>query len=157
MATKPLFHIHPITDPTHPAYPQHGLIATVHLAPETFITFYLGEVHADSREDESYTLSLTREPSPISITALTMGNEARFINDYRNIPGVVSPNAEFRDVWVEIPASQSPVAEYRRRSDKVWEKRIGVFVKAAGKAGKKATGIRKGEEILVSYGKGYWA
>ena len=89
-----------------------------------------------------------------------MSNVARFINDYRNIPGVASPNAEFRDVWVEIPSSQSPVADHRRRTqtgDKVWEKRIGVFGKPAGKAGKRATGIRKGEEIVVSYGKGYWA
>ena len=90
-----------------------------------------------------------------------MGNEARFINDYRGITS--RPNAEFRDVFVI--------------RNGVKERGVGVFVKAAkevkgkkgsgngngkgkgeGKVGKKAemSGIAKGEEVLVSYGRGFW-
>jgi hypothetical protein len=36
------------------------------------------------------------------------------------------------------------------------EKRVGVFVLSAGKSGKRAKGIGRGQEILVSYGKGFW-
>lgn len=32
----------------------------------------------------------------------------------------------------------------------------GVFVVGAGNKGKRGKGIRKGEEVLVSYGKGFW-
>ena len=35
-----------------------------------------------------------------------------------------------------------------------WERRVGIFVLSAGKAGKRKGGIKPGEEILVSYGKG---
>ena len=34
---------------------------------------------------------------------------------------------------------------------------VGVFVLSAGKSGKRAKGIGRGQEILVSYGKGFWA
>ena len=33
---------------------------------------------------------------------------------------------------------------------------MGIFVLPAGKAGKRKAGIKAGDEILVSYGKGYW-
>ena len=90
----------------------------------------------------NYDLCLDRE-SGLSIDAAIMGNEARFINDYRGISDA-GPNAEFRDCLVlTAPAT--------------CERRIGVFVLRAGKAGKKAKGIAKGEEILVSYGKGFWS
>ena len=71
-----------------------------------------------------------------------MGNEARFINDYRGVRED-GPNAEFRDCWVEIGKS-------------MLERRIGVFVLSSGKKGKREKGIGKGEEIVVSYGKGFW-
>lgn len=68
-----------------------------------------------------------------------MGNEARFINDYRGVAD--KANAEFKEMWDE-----------RRR-----ERAMGVWVLAEGKNGKgKARGVRKGEEILVSYGRGFW-
>lgn len=71
-----------------------------------------------------------------------MGNEARFINDFRGI--APSANAEFRDVWVDVGKGYL-------------EKRMALYVLTAGKSGKRAKGIGKGEEILVSYGKGFWA
>jgi len=70
---------------------------------------------------------------------LTLFN--RFINDYRGV--AEAPRAEFRDIFVDIG------------NGKV-EKRIGVFVLSAGKSGKRAKGIPKGQEILISYGKGFW-
>ena len=77
-----------------------------------------------------------------------MGNEARFINDYRGIAD--QPNAEFRDVIVKGQGGKK-------------ERGVGVFVKAAkknkkGKLRKEdEVGIKKGEEILVSYGRGFWS
>lgn len=68
-----------------------------------------------------------------------MGNEARFINDYRGVPGVERPNAEFKEIW-----------DGNRK-----ERGMGVWVLPEGKNGKRK-GIRKGEEILVSYGRGFW-
>lgn len=70
-----------------------------------------------------------------------MGNEARFVNDYRGVPGTGRPNAEFCEVW-----------DVRRG-----EKGMAVFVLPAGKKDQgKGSGIAKGQEILVSYGKGFW-
>ena len=131
-----------IKDPGHPAKGQHGLFAAQQLYPDTLILFYLGYVHGSSDADPNsdYDLCLDRELG-IGVDASKMGNEARFINDFRGV--TVSPNAEFRDVWVDIGKS-------------IFEKRIAVYVLPVGKSGKRAKGIAKGEEILVSYGKGFW-
>ena len=133
----------PISNASHPAHGQHGLYAAQHLAPGTFILPYLGFVHDQTDLDEAsdYDLSLDRESS-IAVDASKMGNEARFINDYRGIS--TGPNAEFRDVLVDVGFG-------------IVEKRIGVFVLGAGKSGKRLRGIGRGEEILISYGKGFWA
>ena len=105
---------------------------------------YFGFVHSEEETDESsnYDLCLDREGG-ISVDAASMGNEARFINDYRGVPSAAGPNAEFKDTWVKVGKSRV-------------EKCIGVFVLPAGKSGKQAVGIKKGKEILVSYGKGFW-
>jgi hypothetical protein len=134
--------ITPVSDVSHPAHGQHALCATQHLPPDTFILPYLGYVHDQTDTDEAsdYDLSLDREIG-IGVDASKMGNEARFINDYRGVS--TAPNAEFRDIYVQVT------------SNKV-EKRVGVFVLSAGKSGKRAKGIGRGQEILVSYGKGFW-
>ncbi|KAF1985804.1 hypothetical protein K402DRAFT_413086 [Aulographum hederae CBS 113979] len=136
-----LVQISPISDPAHPAKGQHGLLAAQHLPPDSFILFYLGHVHAkeDADSESDYDLSLDRELG-IGVDATMMGNEARFINDYRGIAS--RPNAEFRNVWAD--------------SGGMLEKRMAVFVFSAGKSGKRSKGVAKGEEILVSYGKGFW-
>lgn len=77
-----------------------------------------------------------------------MGNEARFVNDYRGVPGRDGKrqNAEFKEVWWA-------------GKDGKGEKGMAVFVLPAGKRAvgrAKTVGIAKGEEILVSYGKGFW-
>lgn len=135
--------ITPIASTSHPAHGQYGLYATQHLPPDSFILPYLGYVHDQTDLDETsdYDLSLDRELG-LGVDASKMGNEARFINDYRGISA--GPNAEFRDVLVDVGFG-------------IVEKRTGVFVLNSGKSGKRAKGIGRGEEILVSYGKGFWA
>ncbi|KAH7410492.1 hypothetical protein DE146DRAFT_675195 [Phaeosphaeria sp. MPI-PUGE-AT-0046c] len=131
-----------VTEESHPAKGQNSLCATQHLPPDTFILPYLGYVHDQTDLDEAsdYDLSLDRELG-IGVDASKMGNEARFINDYRGV--AAAPNAEFRDIFVDVGAGKV-------------EKRVGVFVLSAGKSGKRAKGIARGQEILVSYGKGFW-
>lgn len=131
-----------VSDAVHPAKGQYGLCAAEHLPPDSFILPYLGFVHDQTESDETsdYDLSLDRDLG-IGVDASKMGNEARFINDYRGIS--TGPNAEFRDILVNVGFG-------------IVEKRVGVFVLSAGKSGKRARGIARDEEILVSYGKGFW-
>lgn len=131
-----------VSNTLHPAHGQHGLYASHHLPPDSFILPYLGYVHdqADVDGASDYDLSLDRELG-IGVDASRMGNEARFINDYRGV--ATAPNAEFRDIFVDIGNAKV-------------EKRVGVFVLSAGKSGKRAKGIGRGQEVLVSYGKGFW-
>jgi hypothetical protein len=144
-----LVKITPISLPTHPANGQSGLFAVTDLKPGTFILQYLGVIHCspepledqektimDPHATSNYDLSLDRERR-IGVDADGAGTEARFINDYRGV--VDRPNAEFKEIWDE-----------RRK-----ERGMGVFVLPEGKKGK-GKGIKRGEEILVSYGRGFW-
>jgi hypothetical protein len=139
---SPLVKIVPISDKSHPACKQFGLFASKTLGPDSLIMFYLGWVHtwAESDLSSDYDLSLDREAG-VGVDASKVGNEARFINDYRGIAS--GPNAEFKDTWIATATGG-------------YERRMGVFVLSAGKSGKRSKGIVKGEEILVSYGKGFW-
>lgn len=56
--------------------------------------------------------------------------QGRFVNDYRGIPGQDKPNAKFEEV--------------RRPSGE-----LGIRIESSRM-------IKKGEEILVSYGKAWW-
>lgn len=144
-----LVRILPIEDASHPAYKQAGLFAARTILPGSLIVPYYGIVHPStssheaegSREHEKsdYDLWLDRDAN-VAVDAEKAGNEARFVNDYRGASA--RPNAEFRECW-------------DRRTG---EKGMGVFALPAGKANVKkgGSGIRKGEEILVSYGKGFW-
>jgi hypothetical protein len=152
--------ITPINTPSHPACGQCGLFVTQAHPPDSFVCLYLGLVHStkdgqpaaradlvDHAPKSDYDLSLDRDLG-LAVDAATMGNEARFINDYRGIAD--RPNAEFRDVIVKLKGGRK-------------ERGVGVFVKAAkrpkkGKAKREDDlGLRKGEEILVSYGRGFWS
>lgn len=90
-----------------------------------------GEVHSDDRPESDYDISLYRSQDGIAIgiDASAMGNEGRFINDYRGVNK--KPNAVFVD-------SRSPSGELR------------MSIRSA------EVEIKKGEEILVSYGKSWW-
>jgi SET domain-containing protein len=168
----PLVKITPIPAGSgHPAAGQAGLFATRDLKPGTFILLYLGEIHGpvststsqlpntpDPHATSDYDLSLDRHAG-LGIDAARKGNEARFINDYRGVPGrepheMAVPNAEFREVWD---------AERGERGMGVWVLGEGKGKgkgkgkgNAAAAARTRARGIRKGDEILVSYGRGFW-
>ncbi|KAL1736952.1 hypothetical protein EV714DRAFT_240635 [Schizophyllum commune] len=121
-----------ISEAGHPAAGQLGLFATKKIPPRTRIVYYIGEVHADERLESDYDLCLHRFPSGVSIgiDASSVGNEGRFVNDYRGVRQ--KPNAVFKDE--RLAASG--------------ELRIAIW------SGTEC--IKKGEEILVSYGKGWW-
>jgi len=133
-----------IDNRAHPACGERGLFAWRRLLPDTFVVLYLGLVHGteDANEKSDYDLSLDRELK-VGVDASTMGNEARFINDYRGIRGE-GPNACSKDCLIDVGGGK-------------FERGIGVYVLPAGKKGQMAKGIEKGEEIVVSYGKGFWS
>ncbi|KAH6617040.1 hypothetical protein F5144DRAFT_540852 [Chaetomium tenue] len=161
----PSVRITPITDPTHPAHGQAGLFATRDLAPGALILPYLGEVHVGtapfgrpphnnssgggSGDDydyagSDYDLWLDRE-GDLAVDAARAGNEARFVNDYRGVPGRGGrkANAEFRVVW-DVRRGERCMAVFVLRAGK----------RATGRA--RVVGVARGEEVLVSYGRGFW-
>ncbi|KAF8971505.1 hypothetical protein BDZ97DRAFT_1650971 [Flammula alnicola] len=130
-AKGPKVTIRAISNSSHPANGQFGLFAAQRISPKTHIVDYIGEIHCDDRPDSDYDLSLCRLPDGLSvgIDATTMGNEARFVNDYRGISK--KPNAIFVD-------GRSSSGEMKMS---IW---------SSGEE------IKKGEEMLVSYGKSWW-
>lgn len=130
--------IQTIREASHPAHGQHGLFAAQNLKPGALIVAYLGRVHGGegegNREESDYDLWLDRE-ADLAVDAASEGNEGRYVNDYRGVRE--RANAEFGPVWCERWGQLC----------------IGIWV-MGGK--KNAAGIKKGEEILVSYGKGFW-
>ena len=84
-APPSLGEVRPIVDPSHPAHRQLGLFATKKIPPQTLIVEYIGEVHSDERPTSDYDISLYHFPTgeSVGVDAATMGNEARFVNDYR--------------------------------------------------------------------------
>lgn len=139
-----LVKIQPITTPSHPANGQCGLFAAQNLPAGSFIMPYLGRVHsgAASTADSDYDLWLDHA-ADVAVDAALEGNEGRYVNDFRGVRE--RANAEFRTVWCE----------------KFGELCVGVWVIGGGKKAKKGKGkatggIKKGEEICVSYGKGFW-
>ena len=70
------------------------------------------------------------EASELALDANTVGNEARFVNDYRN-------------------TGRRANVEFRLRRDRRGELRQGIFVCAK-------EGVCAGDELLISYGKSYW-
>lgn len=128
---RPLVAIRPISETSHPAHGQSGLFATKKIPPRTLIIHYLGEVHCDDRPDSDYDLSLYRSPEGLSagVDASRMGNEGRFVNDFRGVRP--KPNAAFEEI---------------RTAD--GELRMSVWSMSEV--------IKKGDEILVSYGKSWW-
>lgn len=116
-----------IVDPRHPANGQSGLFARQTIMPEQFIITYLGFATLTPSQTSDYVLSYHQG---LSIDAERMGNLARFINDFRGVAD--RPNAEFKTFYhCGTRAVLVGVYALRRK-------------------------IRKGEEICVTYGKGYW-
>ncbi|KAJ9474703.1 SET domain-containing protein [Pseudozyma hubeiensis] len=149
----------------HPAAGSHGLFAVQEIPPDTFIRPYLGVLHtkADADFHSTYDLSLCHDPRLASapshsskdvaeqIQALSLeqtqpdqhdatalyldsrhwGNESRFVNDYRGIS--LKPNVEFRS-FIQV-------------QDGVERFQMGLFTTRL---------VRKGQELLINYGKSFW-
>jgi len=118
----------------------------------------------------NYDLWLSR-PLNLAIDASRAGNEARFINDYRGVPlpPFPTPSSLINSTKSNKTKSKNdPWANKRKRPNAefklAWDPRIGelcmaVYVLRAGRNAKgwaKEVGILRGEEVLVSYGKGFW-
>ncbi|KAI8852974.1 hypothetical protein BC829DRAFT_355193, partial [Chytridium lagenaria] len=122
-----------ITDPSHPAFGQRGLVSTIKIPPRSHILDYMGIVHSESTASPSsdYSLSFDRRFG-LSIDAEKSGNEARMINDYRGVPKAQRATVEFQ-VY---------------RDFRTGVVRMGIFSLSKP--------IAAGEELLLSYGKGFW-
>ncbi|PHH87875.1 hypothetical protein CDD83_8284 [Cordyceps sp. RAO-2017] len=139
------------------------MFAAQDLRPGTFILAYLGRVHggaascssgscpgsasnssssscrgcsSSAAQQSDYDLWLDRDAG-LAVDAAREGNEGRFVNDYRGVRD--RPNAEFGVAWCER-----------------WQQLCVGFWVVGGGARAASKGIRKGDEILVSYGKGFW-
>lgn len=125
-AQKQAFSMCRITDPAHPAYQECGLFANKHIPPRTFVLEYAGFVslNKETSSTSDYTMQIDEE---LSIDAERIGNEARFINDFRGI----APRAN-----VELRLEKAPFPKMT-----LWTNSEPVLC---------------GTELLLSYGKGFW-
>lgn len=155
----------------HPSAGSFGLFAAEDIPYNTFIRPYLGVLHrkADADFHSTYDLSLCHDPrlaesssgpeavadrlQAVSLdetqeeqdpTALYLdsrywGNESRFVNDYRGI--AERPNVEFRSFIQHDPASSDEPSDESARFQ------MGLF---------SIRPIRKGQELVINYGKSYW-
>lgn len=117
-----------ITQQTHPAYTESGLFALKSIKEKkTLLLEYRGTVTCPPQTSQSSNYTLHFHKE-WTIDAELFGNEARFINDYRGI-------------------AERPLVEFDLYRDRKGIIKIGVFSKCP---------IRKGQEILINYGKGFW-
>ena len=142
---------------------------------------YIGVVHAGNpnsskeHEESDYDLWVDRQ-GDVAVDAAGGGNEGRFVNDYRGVPSLIQERRSGKGQWkVEgkgmkmgkgqktgkgAVVKRRPNAEFRVVWDEALQERgMGVFVLPAGKKAvgrERKVGIAAGEEILVSYGKGFW-
>jgi len=123
-----------ITDPNHPAHGQFGLYCNLdHAKPGSWLLDYVGHISLGEDQDKtSDYVSDFGEKSELACDANTYGNEARFLNDYRNTG--CYPNVEFNT-----------------RRDANGELRQGVFLRKDTDSRVKPgfDGVRKDEELLV--------
>jgi hypothetical protein len=110
----------------HPAFPSFGLYAIQNIPKNTLILDYKGIVKPKELESKTSDYILHFD-GIYSIDAELAGNEGRFVNDFRGTGK--KPNVKF---------------ELYRYQHKV---HMGIFSK---------TNISKGQELLVTYGKGFW-
>ena len=129
-----------ITNKDHPAYGEFGLFCALpRAAPGQWLLDYVGRVTLGEHQNkQSDYVSDFGEHSELACDANTVGNEARFLNDFRN-------------------TGKHPNVEFNFRRDANGEFRQGVYVKLAKDSKDQGfDGIKQDEELLVSYGKSYW-
>jgi hypothetical protein len=133
-------YIQKIHNPAHPAYGQYGLYCAIdHAKPGTWLLDYIGHVtlgeHQNNTSDYICDFGTQCE---LSCDALLLGNESRYINDFRN-------------------TGHYPNVEFNLRRDANGELRQGVYVKQVKDMVRgDYDGIHRDEELLISYGKNYW-
>lgn len=140
-----------ITAPDHPAFGQCGLFANQTLQSGQWVLDYLGYVHpaSEADQDSDYDLSFDRElQGGVGIDARRMGNEARFVNDYRGVPERVKCAPSVKSGKQKTANAGPNVVFSERTVQGTGERRLCIVV------GKEK--IKKGEELCVSYGKGFW-
>jgi hypothetical protein len=129
-----------ITNKDHPAYGEFGLFCALpHAKPGRWLLDYVGRVSLGEHQNkESDYVSDFGEHSELACDANAFGNEARFLNDFRN-------------------TGKHANVEFNFRRDANGEFRQGVYVKLAKDSKEEGfDGIKQDEELLVSYGKSYW-
>ena len=114
-----------IGDSAHPACGQCGLFAAKALSHGAWVIDYVGAVTLGENEDRAsdYVCDFG-DRSELALDAKRMGNEGRFVNDYRN-------------------TGRHANVEFRLRRDRCGELRQGIFVAAK-------EGVRAGEELVRS-------
>jgi SET domain-containing protein len=124
-----------VTCPNHPAYNRkevgHCVVATKNIAKNAHIGIYAGVLRQNTEKAEwnPYQNAPTKNCSHY-IDAESIGNQMRFINDYRNIAS--APNVGFFINPLRVNGYLVSVVVALRT-------------------------IAKGEELLLDYGDKYWA
>ena len=130
-----------ITDSNHPAYGEFGLYCALPTGapPGTWLLDYVGHITlGEDQNEQSDYVSDFGEKSELACDAKSYGNEARFLNDFRN-------------------TGKHPNVEFNFRRDRNGELRQGVYVKLEKDSKVEGfNGVQQHEELLVSYGKSYW-
>ncbi|KAK3845263.1 MAG: hypothetical protein J3R72DRAFT_436346, partial [Linnemannia gamsii] len=130
--SAPPYEIRLITGPpTHPVLGSYGLFATRLLRPGIHLLDYISLVVPDeyADPDSDHTLYLSND---LNLDASVHGNQGRFVNDFRGIrTQTQGPNVGW-DLYRDIETGQV---------------RMGCKVLKM---------IRRGEEIVCTYGKAYW-
>ncbi|KAF9957257.1 hypothetical protein BGZ70_009583 [Mortierella alpina] len=130
--SSPPYEIQLITSPPHhPVLGSYGLFATRTLFPGLHLLDYISLVVPDeyADPDSDHTLYLSND---LNLDASVHGNHGRFVNDFRRIrTQEEGPNVGW-DLYRDAETGQI------RMGCKVLKR------------------IRKGEEILCTYGKAYW-
>ena len=145
---NPLVQIKKIADPAHPVYPQHGLFATRYIPAGTHIIDYTGLVHVCPQAEcatSDYDLAFLDRDAGLAIDGALMGNEGRFVNDWHGVREE-GPNAVFEEYFVKA----------KDKGKEVWQARMGIWAKPVSSTERSVSGIAKGSEICVGYGKGWW-
>jgi hypothetical protein len=137
-------YIQKIHNPAHPAYGQYGLYCAIdHAKPGTWLLDYIGHVTlGDHQNNTSDYICDFGTQCELSCDALLLGNESRYINDFRN-------------------TGHYPNVEFNLRRDANGDLRQGVYVRQVKDmvrrgGGVTFDGIHRDEELLISYGKNYW-
>jgi len=121
-----------IRDPTHPCDGQFGVFANKDMKPDFYIGEYTGKVLLQVEQPYSHYLVDFSNPhsegcDKVWVDALKEGNETRYINDARNTNRPY--NVTFKKMFLDGI--------------------MRVYVQCV-------LDVKKGEELLVDYGDGYW-